>query len=112
MSDQPFVFLNEVEQMFLVKNQLNPKRSLVLQNNPKCNIIFYKFLKAPRVWTNGIKVVGFLASDQALKSPPTNERLECINEQEDVIDDTLKDEDEEEMGGTMSLNRNKLHELI
>jgi hypothetical protein len=57
-------------------------------------------------------VVGFLASDQALKSPPTNERLECINEQEDVIDDTLEDEDEEEMGGIMTLNRDELHDLI
>ncbi len=95
----------------MVKDQFNPKRSLVLQNNPKRNIIFDKFLEVPRAWTNGTKVVGLLVSDQALKSPPTNERHECINEQEDVIDDTLKDE-EEEMGGTMTLNQNELHDLI
>jgi hypothetical protein len=35
MSDQPFVFLNEVEQVFLAKDRLNPKRSFVLQDNPK-----------------------------------------------------------------------------
>jgi hypothetical protein len=46
-----------------------------------------------------------------LKSPPTNERHECINEQKDVIDDTLEDE-KEEMGGTMTLNQNELHDLI
>jgi hypothetical protein len=56
--------------------------------------------------------IGLLASDQALKSPPTNERHECINEEEeDVIDDTLEDE-EEEMGRTMTLNQNELHDLI
>ncbi len=49
--------------IFFVNNQFNPKRSLVLQNNPKCNTIFDKFLKAPRALTNGTKVVGFLASD-------------------------------------------------
>ncbi len=82
-----------------------------MQYNPKCNIIFDKFLKAPRAWTNGMEVVGLLANYQALKSPPTKERHECINEQKDVIDDTLEDE-EVEMGGTMTLNQNELHDLI
>jgi hypothetical protein len=34
-SDQHFVFLNEVEQVFLAKDKLNLKRSFVLQDNPK-----------------------------------------------------------------------------
>ncbi len=89
MSDQPFVFLNEVEQVSFCKRSIQPQKKFGFAKNPKCNIIFDKFLKAPRAWTNGIEVVVLLASDQALKSPPTNERHEWINEQEDVIDDTL-----------------------
>jgi len=77
MSDQPFVFLNDVEQAFLAKYRLNPKRSFVLQDNPKCHIIFGKLLKAPKPWIDGSELVGLLASDRATKSPPTNERLEC-----------------------------------
>ncbi len=63
MSDQPFVFLNEVEQVFLAKDRLNSKRSFVLQDNPKCHIIFDKLLKAPKAWTDGSEVVGLLAGD-------------------------------------------------
>jgi len=77
MSDQPFVFPNEVEQVFLAKDKLNPKRNFILQNNPKCHIIFDKLLKAPKAWTNGSEVVALLVGDQAPKSPPTNEGLGC-----------------------------------
>jgi hypothetical protein len=63
MSDQPFVFLNEVEQVFLAKDRLNAKRSFVLQDNPKCHTIFDKLLKAPRAWIDSSEVVGLLASD-------------------------------------------------
>jgi hypothetical protein len=60
MSDQPFVCLNEVEQVFLAKDRLNPKRSFVLQDNPKCHIIFDKLLKAPQAWTVAVKWLAFL----------------------------------------------------
>jgi hypothetical protein len=63
MSDQPFVFLNEVEQVFLAKDRFNPKRSFVSQDNPKCHTIFDKLLKAPKAWTDSSEVVGLLASD-------------------------------------------------
>jgi hypothetical protein len=86
MSDQPFIFLNEVEQVFLAKDKFNPKRSFVLQDNPKCHIIFDKLLKAPKAWTNGSEMVGLLDGDRAPKSPPTNEGLECAKEEEDVSD--------------------------
>jgi hypothetical protein len=99
MNDQPFVFPNEVEQVFLAKDKLNPKISLVLQDNPKCHIIFDKLLRAPKAWTNGSEVVGLLANDQAPKSPPTNEVLECAKEKKDVNDDTLEDEDERKQEG-------------
>jgi hypothetical protein len=101
-----------LNKFFFSKRSIQPQKKFGFATNPKCNIIFDKFLKAPRGWTNGTEVVVLLASDQALKSPPTNERHEWINEQGDVIDDTLEDEDEEEMGGTMTLNRNELHDLI
>jgi hypothetical protein len=104
MSDHPFVFLNEVEQVFLAKDKLNPKRSFVLQDNPKCHIIFDKLLKAPEAWTNGNEVVGLLASDRAPKSSPTNERLECAEEEEDVSDDALEDEDEREIRRALTLS--------
>ncbi len=104
MSDQPFVFPNEVEQDFLAKDRLNLKRSFVLQDNPKCNIIFDKLLKAPKAWTNGSEVVSLLAGDQAPKSPPTNEGLECAEEEEDVSDDILEDEDAREIGGALTLS--------
>ncbi len=42
MSDQPFVFPNEVEQVFLAKDRLNLKRSFFLQDNPKCGLSFGK----------------------------------------------------------------------
>jgi hypothetical protein len=96
MSDQPFIFLNEVEQVFLTENRLSPKRSFVLQDNPKCHIIFDKLLKAPKAWNDGNEVVGLLANDRAPESPPTNERLECVEEEEGFNDDALKDEDERE----------------
>jgi hypothetical protein len=60
MSDQPFIFPNEVKQVFLAKDRLNPKRSFVLQDNPKCHIIFDKLLKAPKAWTDGSEVVASL----------------------------------------------------
>jgi hypothetical protein len=105
MSDPPFIFLNEVEQVFLAKNRLNPKKKFVLQDNPKCHIIFDKLLKAPKAWTNGNEVVGFFASDQTPKSPPTKERLECgEEEEEDVNDDALENEDEKEIGGALTLS--------
>ncbi len=104
MNDQPFVFLNEVEQVFIAKDRFNPKRSFVLQNNPKCHIIFNKLLKAPKAWTNGSEVIGLFIGDQAPKSPPTNEGLECAEEEEDVNDDALEDEDEKEIGGALTLN--------
>jgi hypothetical protein len=63
MSDQPFVFSNEVEQVFLAKDRLNPKRSFVLQDNPKCHIIFNKLLKGLKAWIDGSEVVGLLAGD-------------------------------------------------
>jgi hypothetical protein len=112
MSDQPFVFLNEVEQVFLAKDKLNPKRSFVLQNNPKCHIIFDKLLKAPKAWTNGNEVVGLLAGDRAPKSPPTNEGPKCVEEEEDVNDDALEDEDEREIGGVLTLSRNEIEDLM
>jgi hypothetical protein len=112
MSDQPFVFLNEVEQVFLAKDKLNPKRSFVLQDNPKCHIIFDKLLKAPKAWTNGNEVVGLLAGDRAPKSPPTNEGPECVEEEEDVNDDALEDEDEREIGGVLTLSRNEIEDLM
>jgi hypothetical protein len=92
MSDQPFVFPNEVEQVFLAKDKFKPKRSFVLQDNPKCHIIFNKLLKGPKAWTDGSEMVGLLAGDRAPKSPPTNEGLECEQEEEDVSDDALEDE--------------------
>jgi hypothetical protein len=63
MSDQPFVFSNEVEQVFVAKDKLNPKRNFVLQDNPKCHVIFDKLLKAPKAWTSGSEVVGLLVGD-------------------------------------------------
>jgi len=63
MSDHPFIFPNEVEQVFLAKDRLNPKRNFVLQDNPKCHIIFNKLLKAPKTWIDGSEVVGLLAGD-------------------------------------------------
>jgi hypothetical protein len=105
MSDHPFVFPNEVEHAFLPKDRLNPKRSFVLQDNPKCHTIFNKLLKAPRAWTDGSEVVSLLANDQAPKSPPTNEGLERAEEEEDdVNDDALEDEDEREIGGALTLS--------
>jgi hypothetical protein len=114
MSDQPFVFPNEVEQVFLAKDRLNPKRSFVLQDNPKCHIIFDKLLKAPEAWTDGSEVVGLLAGDQAPKSPPTNEGLECVEEEEEGedSDDTLEDEDEREIGGALTMSRNEIEDLM
>jgi hypothetical protein len=113
MSDQPFVFPNEVEQVFLAKDRLNPKRSFVLQDNPKCHIIFDKLLKAPKAWTDGSEVVGLLAGDQIPKSPPTNEGLECAGEEEeDVTNDALEDEDEREIGGALTLSRNEIEDLM
>ncbi len=113
MSDQPFVFPNEVEQVF-PKDRLNPKRSFVLQDNPKCHIIFDKLLKAPKAWTDGSEMVGLLAGDRAPKSPPTNEGLECVEEEEEenVSDDTLEDEDEREIGGALTLSRNEIEDLM
>jgi hypothetical protein len=61
---------------------LNPKRNFVLQDNPKCHIIFNKLLKAPKAWTDGSEMVGLLVGDRAPKSPPTNEGLECVKEEE------------------------------
>ncbi len=75
-----------------------------MQDNPKCHIIFDKLLKAPKAWTNGSEMVGLLARDQAPKSPPTNEGLECAKEEEDVSDDVLEDEDEKEIGAALTLN--------
>ncbi len=112
MSDQPFIFLNEVEQVFLAKDRLNPKRSFVLQDNPKCHIIFDKLLKAPKAWTDGIEVVGLIVGDQAPESPPTNEGLECEEGEEDVSDDALEDEDEREIGGALTLSRNEIEDLM
>ncbi|CAK9234722.1 unnamed protein product [Sphagnum troendelagicum] len=111
MSDQPLIFPNEVEQVFLAKDRLIPKRSFVLQDNPKCHIIFDKLLKAPKAWTDGSEVVGLLAGDRASKSPPTNEGLECVEEEEDS-DDTLEDEDEREIGGALTLSRNEIEDLM
>jgi hypothetical protein len=62
-SDQPFIFPNEVEQVFLVNDRLNPKRSFVLQDNPKCHTIFDKLLKVPWAWTDDSEVVGLLTGD-------------------------------------------------
>jgi len=112
MNDQPFIFLNEVEQVFFAKDKLNPKRSFVLQNNPKCHIIFDKLLKAPKAWTNGNEVVGLLASDRTPKSRPTNERLKCVKEKENVNDDALEDEDERETKGALTLNQNEIEDLM
>jgi hypothetical protein len=116
MSDQPFVFPNEVEQVFLAKDRLNPKRSFVLQDNPKCHIIFDKLLKALKACTDGSEVVGLLAGDQAPKSPPTNEGLGCAEEEEeeeeDVNDDGLEDEDEREIKGALTLSRNEIEDLM
>ncbi len=112
MNDQPFVFPNEVEQVFLAKDKLNPKRSFVLQDNPKCHTIFNKLLKALRAWTDGSKLVGLLASDRAPKSPPTNEGLERAEEEEDVNDNTLEDEDERETEGALTLSRNEIEDLM
>jgi hypothetical protein len=112
MNDQPFVFPNEVEQVFLAKDKLNPKRSFVLQDNPECHTIFDKLLKALWAWTDGSKVVGLLASDRAPKSPPTNEGLERAEEEEDVNDDTLEDEDERETEGALTLSRNEIEDLM
>jgi hypothetical protein len=67
-----------------------------LQDNLKCHIIFDTLLKSPKAWTNGSEVVGLLTSDQAPKSPPTIEGLECVEEEDDVSDDSLEDEDERE----------------
>jgi hypothetical protein len=113
MSDQPFVFLNEVEQVFLAKDRLNTKRSFVLQDNLKCHIIFHKLLKAPKAWTHGNEVVDLPVGDGAPKSPPTNEGLECAKEEEKYVsDDTLKDEDEREIGGALALSRNETEDLM
>jgi hypothetical protein len=60
-------------------------------------------LKAPNAWTNGSEVVSLLVGDQAPKSPPTNEGLECA-EEEDVSDDALEDEDERETRGPLTLS--------
>jgi hypothetical protein len=84
------------EQVFLTKDRLNTKRSFILQNNPKCHIIFDKLLKAPKAWTDGSEMVSLLVGDRAPKSPPINEGLECVEEVENVSDDTLEDEDERE----------------
>jgi len=61
-------------------------------------------LKAPKAWTNGNEVVGVLVGDRAPKSPPTNEGLECVEEEEDVNDDALEDEDEREIGRALTLS--------
>jgi hypothetical protein len=63
MSDQPLVFSNEVEQVFLAKDRLNPKKSFVSQDSPKCHIIFNKLLKGLKAWIDGSEVVGLLADD-------------------------------------------------
>jgi hypothetical protein len=34
MNDQPFIFLNEVEQVFFAKDRLNPKRSFIYKTIP------------------------------------------------------------------------------
>ncbi len=113
MNDQPFIFPNEVEQVFFAKDRLNPKRSFVLQDNPKCHIIFDTLLKAPKAWTNGSEVVGLLTSDRAPKSPLTNKGLERVEEEEeDVSDDTLEDEDEREIGGALTLSQNEIEDLM
>ncbi len=104
--------MSEVDQIFLAKDMLNPKRSFVLQNNPKCHIIFDKILKALKAWTNGGEMVGLLVGDWAPKSPPTNERLECEEKEENVNDDILEYEDEKETWGALTLNRNEIEDLM
>jgi hypothetical protein len=58
------------------------------------------------------EVVGLIAGDRAPESPPTNEGLECAKDEEDVSDDTLEDEDEREIGGELTLNRNEIEDLM
>ncbi len=74
-----------------------------MQDNPKCHIIFDKLLKAPKAWTDGSEVVSLLVGDRAPKSQPTNEGLEC-EEEEEVSDDALEDEDERETRGALTLS--------
>jgi len=69
-------------------------------------------LKSPKAWTDGSEVVGLLIGDQAPKYPPTNERLECAKEKEDVSDDALKDEDERETRGALTLSQKEIEDLM
>ncbi len=77
MSDQPFVLPNEVEQVFLAKDRLNPKRNSVLQDNPKCHIIFEKLLKAPKAWTS-VKWLAFLL---VIEPPNPHHPMKSLNVQ-------------------------------
>jgi hypothetical protein len=104
-------FRMKLNKSFFSKDRLNPKRSFVLQDNPKCHIILDKLLKALKTWTNGSEVVSLLVSDRAPKSPPTNEGLECAEEKEDA-NDALEDEDEREIGGALTLSRNEIENLM
>ncbi len=70
-----------------------------------------KLFKALKAWTNGSEVVGLLVSDRAPKSPPTNERLECVEEKGDA-NDALEDEDEREIGGALTLSQNEIENLM
>jgi hypothetical protein len=57
------------------------------------------------------EMVGLLAGDRTPKSPPSNEELECA-EEEDVSDDALEDEDEREIGGALTLSRNEIEDIM
>ncbi len=69
-------------------------------------------MKAPKAWIDGSEMVGLLVGDRAPKSPPTNEGLDCVEEEEEDSDDTLEDEDEREIGGTLTLSRNEIEDLM
>ncbi len=83
-----------------------------MQDNPKCHLIFDKLLKSAKAWIDGNVVVGLLIGDQAPKSPPTNERLECAQEKEDANDDALEDEDEREIRGALTLSQKEIEDLM
>ncbi len=69
-------------------------------------------MKSPKAWTNGSEVVGLLTSDQAPKSPPTIEGLECVEEEDDVSDDSLEDEDERETWRALTLSWNEIKDIM
>jgi hypothetical protein len=69
-------------------------------------------LKVPKAWIDGSEVVGLLVGDWAPKSPPTNEGLECAEEEEDVSDDALNDEDERKIEGALTLSWNEIENLM